>query len=44
MVATTATDKQVAFFLNASSAVVELDLIEITHPDFIKTHRFVRNA
>jgi hypothetical protein len=32
------------FFLNSSSKVVELELIEIAHPNFTSTKRLVRNA
>lgn len=32
------------FFLNSSSAVVQLELLEISHPNFTKTYRVVRNA
>lgn len=32
------------FFLNSSSSVVQLELIEIQHPNFTKTYRVVRNA
>lgn len=32
------------FFLNSSSSVVQLELLEISHPDFTKTYRVVRNA
>ena len=39
-----ATDKEIAFFLSSSSAVVELDLVEVIHPQFSKPFRFVRNA
>ena len=39
-----ATDRQKEFFLNSRSDVVELELFEILHPNFTKTHRFVRNA
>ena len=31
------------FFLNSRSSVVQLDLIEISHPDFSQTYRIVRN-
>jgi len=31
------------FFLNGKSAVVELETIEISHPNFSKTYRVVRN-
>ena len=32
------------FFLNSSSAVVQLELLEISHPNFTQTYRVVRNA
>jgi hypothetical protein len=32
------------FFLNSGSNVVQLDLIELAHPNFTKTYRIVRNA
>lgn len=32
------------FFLNSSSSVVQLELLEIAHPNFSKTYRIVRNA
>jgi hypothetical protein len=32
------------FFLNTDSNVVQLELIEISHPSFSKTYRIVRNA
>ena len=32
------------FFLNSNSSVVQLELLEISHPDFTKTYRVVRNA
>lgn len=32
------------FFLNTSSKVVRLDLLEFSHPDFSKLYRIVRNA
>lgn len=32
------------FFLGSSPARVQLDLIEITHPNFTQTYRIVRNA
>jgi hypothetical protein len=32
------------FFLNAGSNVAELELLEISHPDFTKTYYIVRNA
>lgn len=32
------------FFLNTSSKVVQLELLEISHPAFSRTYRIVRNA
>lgn len=32
------------FFLNSSKAVVQLQLLEISHPNFSQTFRLVRNA
>jgi hypothetical protein len=32
------------FFLNSASSVVQLELIEISHPSFSKVYRVVRNA
>lgn len=32
------------FFLNSKSSVVQLELLEISHPDFTKVYRIVRNA
>lgn len=32
------------YFLNSESSVVQLDLIEISHPNFTKVYRKVRNA
>ena len=32
------------FFLNSPSSVVQLELLEISHPDFTQTYRVVRNA
>lgn len=32
------------FFLNSKSSVVKLETIEITHPNFTKPYRLVRNA
>ena len=31
------------FFLNSKSSVVQLELLEISHPDFTKTYYIVRN-
>lgn len=31
------------YFLNSRSSVVQLDLLEITHPNFTKPYRIVRN-
>lgn len=33
-----------SYFLNSKSSVVQLELIEISHPNFSKTYRIVRNA
>lgn len=33
-----------AYFLNSASNVVQLELLEISHPDFTATYRIVRNA
>lgn len=38
------TSQEIAFFLNAKSDVVQLELFEISHPNFSKVYRFVRNA
>lgn len=32
------------YFLNSSVSVVELELVELSHPNFTTTYRFVRNA
>lgn len=32
------------FFLNSPSSVVQLELLEISHPDFTQTYYIVRNA
>lgn len=32
------------FFLSSKSSVIQLDLLEISHPDFTQTYRIVRNA
>jgi len=32
------------FFLNSRSSVIQLELIEISHPNFSQTYRIVRNA
>jgi len=32
------------FFLNTSSSVIQLELVEISHPNFSKVYRVVRNA
>ena len=34
----------VEYFLNSPSSVVQLDLLEISHPAFTQTYRLVRNA
>ena len=35
--------KYIEFFLNSNSSVVELQCIELSHPNFSQTHRVVRN-
>lgn len=37
------TDPYVDFFLNAAPDVIQLELFEVTHPDFSQTYRYVRN-
>jgi hypothetical protein len=37
------TDPYVDFFLNSPPSVKQLDLIEISHPAFSQTYRYVRN-
>lgn len=37
------TDPYVDFFLNAASDVIQLELFEVTHPDFSQAYRYVRN-
>jgi hypothetical protein len=32
------------YFLNSSSTIVQLELLEVSHPDFTQTYRVVRNA
>lgn len=32
------------FFLNSKSSVVQLELLEISHPNFTQTYRIVRNS
>jgi len=32
------------YFLNAKSSVVQLELLEVSHPNFTQTYRLVRNA
>jgi hypothetical protein len=32
------------FFLHSSPTIIQLDLLEITHPNFTQTYRLVRNA
>lgn len=32
------------FFLNSPSSTVQLELLELSHPNFTKTYRIVRNA
>lgn len=34
----------VEFFLNSKSSVVQLELLEVSHPNFTKIYRVVRNA
>lgn len=36
--------KYAEFFLNSKSSVVQLETLEIIHPNFTKTYRVVRNA
>lgn len=33
-----------AFFLNTNSDIIQLELLEISHPNFSKVYRIVRNA
>lgn len=33
-----------AFFLNSKSSIIQLELLEISHPNFSKTYFIVRNA
>lgn len=37
-------DPYVDFFLSSRADVVQLELIEVSHPNFTKTYRIVRNA
>lgn len=37
-------DSYIEFFLNSSSALVQLETIEISHPSFSQVFRLVRNA
>lgn len=37
------TTEYVSFFLQSKSTVVQFETIEISHPNFTKTHRIVRN-
>lgn len=37
------TDPYVDFFLNSSADVIQLELFEVTHPDFSQAYRYVRN-
>lgn len=37
------TDPYLDYFLNASSDVIQLELFEVTHPDFSQAYRYVRN-
>lgn len=34
----------VEYFLGSSSQIIQFELIEISHPDFTKTYRIVRNS
>lgn len=36
-------DELADFFLNSRASVVQLELVEVTHPDFTQPYRFVRN-
>lgn len=36
-------DPFVSFFLTAAPSVIQLELIEVTHPDFSQAYRYVRN-
>jgi hypothetical protein len=36
--------KYVSFFLNSKASIVELELIELSHPNFSVIYRIVRNA
>lgn len=38
------TDPYAAFFLSSRADVVQLELIEVTHPNFTRAYRIVRNA
>lgn len=37
-------EKHASYFLNSKSSVIQLELVELTHPAFTKTYRLVRNA
>lgn len=37
-------EKHAAYFLNSKSSVIQIELVEITHPAFSKTYRLARNA
>lgn len=36
--------QQIEFFLSSSKKIVELELFEVKHPDFLDSYKFVRNA
>ena len=36
-------DPYVLFFLNSAPDVIQLELFEVTHPDFSRSYRYVRN-
>lgn len=38
------TERYINFFLNSQSSIVELELIELSHPNFSTTYCIVRNA
>lgn len=37
-------EKYISFFLNSKASIVELELIELSHPDFSLIYQIVRNA
>jgi len=41
---TTAGEQYISFFLNSKSSIAELELIELSHPEFSTVYRIVRNA